>query len=264
MMNFLFSHNDQTIREDAINILNLKKNLLLKGPTGSGKTRLAEDLSNTLDRKIYSINCSVDVDIESLLGFKTIEYIDGKQEIKFIDGPVVQAMKKGGMLYIDEINMAKPEVLPVLNAVLDYRRRMTNPLTGEEITADDGFLAVAAINVGYVGTMPMNEALLNRFNVIEIDYVSKEALTEILKEQSIQNDITILKQLSDFHEDLVTMTKQGQISKEPSSVRSLLDFADLSTEMPMDRAVRRTIIDKLDNDQEKKAILNAVKLHFGQ
>lgn len=263
-MAYLFSHNDETIREDALSILKLQKNLLLKGPTGSGKTRLAEDLSNTLSRRIYSINCSVDVDIESLLGFKTIEYTDGKQEITFIDGPVVKAMKNGGMLYIDEINMAKPEVLPILNALLDYRRRLTNPLTGEEIEAHESFLAVAAINVGYVGTMPMNEALLNRFNVIEIDYVSKEELNHILKLQSMQDDAQILEQLTLFHEDLVTMTKQGQISKEPSSVRSLIDFADLSTVMPLKRAANRTIVDKLDNDQEKKAIINAVNLHFGK
>lgn len=263
-MSYLFTHNDETIRDDAFSILNLQKNLLLKGPTGAGKTRLAEDLANSLDLNIYSINCSVDVDIESLLGFKTIEYTDGKQEIVFVDGPVIKAMKNGAMLYIDEINMAKPEVLPILNAVLDYRRRLTNPLTGEEVTADPSFLVVAAINVGYVGTMPMNEALLNRFNVIEIDYVTKDALTNILKEQSIQDDIKTLESLSNFHQDLVTMTKQGQISKEPSSIRSLIDFADLSTTMPLDRAVKRTIIDKLDNEQEKKAILNAVKLHFGQ
>jgi nitric oxide reductase NorQ protein len=263
-MAHLFSHNDETIREDALSILSLQKNLLLKGPTGSGKTRLAEDLSNTLSLKMYSINCSVDVDIEALLGFKTIEYTEGKQEITFVDGPVVQAMKHGGMLYIDEINMARPEVLPILNAVLDYRRKITNPLTGEEITADESFIVVAAINVGYVGTMPMNEALLNRFNVIEIDYVSKEELTKILVSQSIQNDENILEQLTSFHEDLVTMTKQGQISKEPSSVRSLIDFADLSTVMPLKRAVNRTIIDKLDNAQEKKAIINAVNLHFGK
>lgn len=258
-----FSHNDDTIREDALNILTLNKNLLLKGPTGSGKTRLADDLADTFNQRMYSINCSVDVDIEALLGFKTIEYNEGRQEVVFIDGPVVKAMKEGAILYIDEINMAKPEVLPILNAALDYRRTMTNPLTGEVIVGDDDFLVISAINVGYVGTMPMNEALLNRFNVIEIDYVAGQQLKDILISQSLQQDDDTLEALTSFHQDLVTMTKQGQISKEPSSVRSLIDFADLSTKIPLERAVYRSIIDKLDNEQEKKAILNAVKLHFG-
>lgn len=258
-----FLHNDKNIKQDAESILKLGKNLLLKGPTGSGKTRLAEDLANKLEQKIFSINCSVDVDIEALLGFKTIEYVEGKQKVVFIDGPVIRAMNAGAILYIDEINMAKPEVLPILNAALDYRRTITNPLTGETLKADENFRTIAAINVGYVGTMPMNEALLNRFNVIEIGYISKESLKEVLKAQSIQKDKSIIDALTDFHQDMVTMTEQGQISREPSSVRSLLDMADLSTMMPLSRACYRSIIDKLDSEQEKKAILNAAELHFG-
>ncbi|AKG74127.1 ATP-binding protein [Salinicoccus halodurans] len=258
-----FLHNDEHIKQDAESILKLGKNLLLKGPTGSGKTRLAEDLASELDQEIFSINCSVDVDIEALLGFKTIEYVEGRQEIVFIDGPVIRAMNAGAILYIDEINMAKPEVLPILNAALDYRRTLTNPLTGETLTAHENFRAIAAINVGYVGTMPMNEALLNRFNVVEIGYVSKESLKAVLMAQSIQKDERIIDTLTEFHQDLVTMTEQGQISREPSSVRSLLDMADLSTMMPLSRACYRSIIDKLDSEQEKKAILNAAELHFG-
>ena len=258
-----FLHNDENIKSDAQVILSLGKNLLLKGPTGSGQTRLAEDLTGELGQDLYSINCSVEVDIESLLGFKTIEYNEGRQEITFIDGPVIRAMKEGAMLYIDEINMAKPEVLPILNAALDYRRTITNPLTGDTIVADEGFNVIAAINVGYVGTMPMNEALLNRFNVIEIGYVSKEALREVLNSQSIQKDASLIESITNFHEDLVTMTEQGQISQEASSVRSLIDLADLSTQMPIGRACYRAIIDKLDSEQEKKAILNAAELQFG-
>ena len=62
-------------------------------------------------------------------GSKTIKTNDqGDQEIVFIDGPVIRAMKEGHILYIDEINMAKPETLPILNGVLDYRRKLTKPL----------------------------------------------------------------------------------------------------------------------------------------
>ena len=55
-------------------------------------------------------------------------------------------MKEGHILYIDEINMAKPETLPILNGVLDYRRQLTNPYTGEVIKAAPGFNVIAAIN----------------------------------------------------------------------------------------------------------------------
>src|SRR5699024_1902176 len=68
-------------------------------------------------------------DAESLMGFKTLAYENGKQVIDFVPGPVTNAMKHGTFLYIDEINMAKPETLPLINGVLDYRRTFTNPFT---------------------------------------------------------------------------------------------------------------------------------------
>ena len=107
---------------------------------------------------MHQVNCSVDLDTESLLGFKTIHTNEEGQEIVFIDGPVIKAMKEGHILYIDEINMAKPETLPILNGVLDYRRQLTNPIL-VMIKAAPGFNVIAAINEGYVGTLPMNEAL---------------------------------------------------------------------------------------------------------
>ena len=108
-----YINNDATVFEDAQSLMALNKNILLKGPTGSGKTKLAETLSETVDIPMHQVNCSVDLDAESLLGFKTIQTNDkGEQEIVFIDGPVIQAMRQGHILYIDEINMAKPETLP--------------------------------------------------------------------------------------------------------------------------------------------------------
>ena len=159
---------DMDLMIDAITALSLGKNVLLKGPTGAGKTKFAETLSNLFSQPMFSVNCSVDLDAESLLGFKTLAYEGDKQVIDFVSGPVINAMKHGHFLYIDEVNMAKPETLPLINGVLDYRRTITNPFTNEVITAKEGFNVIAAINEGYVGTVPLNEALKNRFIVIEV------------------------------------------------------------------------------------------------
>src|SRR4051812_28362903 len=96
---------------DAISILSMGKNILLKGPTGAGKTKFAETLSQLFNQPMFSVNCSVDLDAESLLGFKTLAYKEDKQVIEFIPGPVINAMNHGHFLYIDEVNMAKPETL---------------------------------------------------------------------------------------------------------------------------------------------------------
>lgn len=257
-----YQNSDVTIYEDALAMLNLRKNVLLKGPTGSGKTKLAETLSVEIGQKMNSINCSVDLDAESLLGYKTIENINGESKIVFVDGPVIEAMREGNILYIDEINMAKPETLPILNGVLDFRRTITNPFTGEVIKAHDNFKVIAAINVGYVGTLPMNEALKNRFVVLDLHYISGDVLKQVILEQTSLQDKKIIDQIIKFNQDLVTMAGQGQISEEASSVRALLDFCDLIQVMPIERAAKRAIIDKLDDEREQNAIINAMELNF--
>ena len=263
MTNSQYINKDETVFDEATSMMALNKNILLKGPTGSGKTKLAETLSETIDRPMHQVNCSVDLDAESLLGFKTIQTNEnGTQEIVFIDGPVIKAMKEGHILYIDEINMAKPETLPILNGVLDYRRKLTNPFTGEIINAAPGFNVIAAINEGYIGTLPMNEALKNRFVVIQVDYIDGDILSDVIKNQSQLSDDKTIQKIINFNEDLRTMTKQGQISEEAASIRALIDLSDLATVMPIERAIKRAIIDKLEDEREQQAILNAVELNF--
>ncbi|MEX6014328.1 ATP-binding protein [Mammaliicoccus sciuri] len=264
MANFnQYLNNDKTIYDDALSMIKLNKNILLKGPTGSGKTKLAETLARDLNKPMHSVNCSVDLDAESLLGFKTIETNEkGHQQIVFIDGPVIKAMKNGDILYIDEINMAKPETLPILNGVLDFRRSLTNPFTGEVVQAKEGFSVVAAINVGYIGTLPMNEALKNRFVVLDIDYIDGETLKMIIKEQSALQDDEIMDSIVQFNKDLRIMSSQGQISEESASIRALIDLADLATVIPVRRAIKRAIIDKIDDEREQQAIQNAIELIF--
>ena len=258
-----YKNSDESVFNDAKALFELNKNILLKGPTGSGKTKLAETLSEVVHIPMHQVNCSVDLDAESLLGFKTIKTNDqGDQEIVFIDGPVIRAMKEGHILYIDEINMAKPETLPILNGVLDYRRKLTNPFTGEVIEAAPGFNVIAAINEGYVGTLPMNEALKNRFVVIQVDYIDGDILSNVIKEQSRLQDDKIIAQIIKFNEDLRNMSKQGQISEEAASIRALIDLSDLITVMPIERAIQRTIIDKLEDEREQQAIKNAIELNF--
>ena len=155
-----------------------------------------------------------------------------------------------------------PETLPILNGVLDYRRQITNPYTGEVIKAAPGFNVIAAINEGYVGTLPMNEALKNRFIVIEVDYIDGDILKTVIKEQSRLQDDQVIRQIIKFNEDLRTMTKQGQISEEAASIRALIDLSDLATVIPIERAIKRTIIDKLEDEREQQAIVNAIELNF--
>lgn len=247
---------------DAISALSMGKNILLKGPTGAGKTKFAETLSNLFQQPMFSINCSVDLDAESLMGFKTLAYQDEKQMIEFVPGPVTKAMQHGTFLYIDEINMAKPETLPLINGVLDYRRTVTNPFTNEIIHAEDGFNVIAAINEGYVGTVPLNEALKNRFIIIDIPYLQGEQLKQLIQTNTRLANETTIDLFVKLSADLINAVYQGKVAEDAASIRALLDACDLSTVIPAKRAIVRSITDKLEEEREREFVNNIAATLF--
>ncbi|MCK1994821.1 MoxR family ATPase [Peribacillus muralis] len=247
---------------DAISALSMGKNILLKGPTGAGKTKFAETLSHLFNQPMFSVNCSVDLDAESLLGFKTLNYKEEKQVIEFVPGPVINSMNHGHFLYIDEINMAKPETLPLINGVLDYRRTITNPFTNEVITAKDGFNVIAAINEGYVGTVPLNEALKNRFVVIEVPYIEGEQLKQLIETNTKLKDSRNIDLFVKLSSDLINAVNQGKVAEDAASIRALLDACDLSVLIPPKRAILRSIVDKLDEEREREFVKNLADTLF--
>lgn len=151
--------------------------------------------------------------------------------------------------------MAKSETLPILHSVLDYRRMLTNPFTGEVIRAHPDFSVISAINEGYIGTTPMNEALKNRFVTFSIPYISGEHLEKLWQEMfpTAPKDLHIL--MLNLAKDLMEQVEQGMLSEEAASIRSLLYATELALYMEPIRAITYAIAEKLEDDQEKQLVL---------
>lgn len=247
---------DENLWQDILSAVVLRKPVLLKGPTGAGKTKLAESISATFKQPMQSINCSVDLDAEALLGFKTLVQREGESRIEFVEGPVVTAMKQGHFLYIDEINMAKPETLPILHSALDHRRMMTNPFTGEVIEAHPDFGVIAAINEGYIGTAPMNEALKNRFIAYPIPYLTGDQLQQLWNREFPEADQALKNFMLELAADLMKQVQNGLLSEEAASIRSLLDATALAQHMDPLRAVQYAIAEKLEDDSERDLFMD--------
>lgn len=245
--------------EDIQTAVALGKPVLLKGPAGAGKTKLAESISAYFNQPMQSINTSVDLDAEALLGFKTLVQRDGQTAIEFVEGPVVQAMKKGHLLYIDEINMAKAETLPILHGILDYRKMLTNPFTGEVIQAHPDFGVIAAINEGYMGTAPLNEALKDRFVSFQIPYIQGQALKELVSETFSDYPKSQLETVLSITSELRTLAEQGRVADESASIRSLFDVMELSLHIPLRRAYRYGLLEKLGDAQEKQLVSEIIE-----
>jgi MoxR-like ATPase len=139
---------------------------------------------------------------------------------------------------------------------------MTNPFTGEVVHAKDGFGVIAAINEGYVGTVPLNEALKNRFVIIDVPYVTGKILEDVLTSQSTLSDEKLIKQFVQFSADLLIQTENGMVSDEAASIRALLDACDLAAYIPPLRAIERGIVEKLEDEREKAAVRNIAQTLF--
>jgi len=236
-----------------------QKNVLLKGPTGCGKSFLVEEMAKHYGKKLYTVNCDVELDKTELVGHHEIE----DDETSWIDGILVIAMKEGAWIVFDEVNMARPEVLSVMHQILDFRRTLTiKEHHNEEIKAKDGFRVFASINPNYCGTTELNYAFRRRFNlIIDMDYLLKHSENKLIQNNTGLNPEQSLK-LVNIANDTRTMQKDGKLTHSISTAH-LLEFAEMlvaNNYKPIDCA--RVTLNVSDDFGEMEDILNVVKNYF--
>ena len=113
--------------------------LLLKGPTGCGKTRFVAHMAARLGRPLYTVACHDDLSAADLIG----RYLLKGGETVWVDGPLTRAVRQGAICYLDEVVEARKDVAVVLHPLTDDRRILPIDRTGEELQAAPGFMLVA-------------------------------------------------------------------------------------------------------------------------
>jgi nitric oxide reductase NorQ protein len=222
--------------------------ILLKGPTGCGKTRFVAHMAAQLGRQLYTVACHDDLSAADLIG----RYLLKGGETVWVDGPLTRAVRTGAICYLDEVVEARKDVTVVLHPLTDDRRILPIDRTGEELEAAPGFLLVASYNPGYQNILKtLKPSTRQRFVSLEFTFPRPE------------HEIPVVAHESGLPEDRVAplvrlagklRAMKGQDLEEGVSTRLVVYTATLiAGGMPVERAIRAAMIEPLTDDPDVKA-----------
>ena len=155
--------------------------LLLKGPTGCGKTRFVEHMAAQLGKPLYTVACHDDLSAADLIG----RYLLKGGETVWVDGPLTRAVREGGICYLDEVVEARKDVTVVLHPLTDTRRTLMIDRTGEELIATPGFMLVASYNPGYQSVLKrLKPSTRQRFLALAFDFPEEETEIAVVARES--------------------------------------------------------------------------------
>ena len=224
--------------------------LLLKGPTGCGKTRFVEYMAARLGRPLYTVACHDDLSAADLIG----RYLLRGGETEWVDGPLTRAVREGAICYLDEVVEARKDVTVVLHPLTDTRRSLMIDRTGEELAAPPGFMLVASYNPGYQNVLKrMKPSTRQRFLSISFDFPEARVETAVVAEESglDENRSSQLVRLAGHIRNL-----SGMDLEEGVSTRLLIYAATLIAQgMAVEQALETAVIEPLTDDEDVQAAL---------
>lgn len=233
--------------------------VLLKGPTGCGKTRFVTHMAARLGRPLHTVACHDDLSAADLIG----RYLLKGGETVWVDGPLTRAVREGAICYLDEVVEARKDVTVVLHPLTDDRRILPIDRTGEEIEAAPGFMLVASYNPGYQNILKtLKPSTRQRFISLEFTFPKPEHEIPVVARESglAEERVKPLVRLANKLRDL-----KGQDLEEGVSTRLVVYAATLIRQgMPVERAIRVAMIEPLTDDADvKRGLLDLVTAVFG-
>lgn len=217
--------------------------LLIKGPTGCGKTRFVEHMAARLGRPLVTVSCHDDLSAADLVG----RFLIGDGETIWSDGPLARAVRNGAICYLDEVVEARKDTTVVLHPLADDRRALPIERTGEQLLAAPGFMLVMSYNPGYQNVLKgLKPSTRQRFVALDMAYPTAEVECRIVATEGGVTD-AVAASLVRLAQALRSLTDHDL--EETASTRLLVVAARLhASGMPLLLACRSAVVNALTDD----------------
>ncbi len=233
--------------------------VLIKGPTGCGKTRFISYMAEKLGLPLYTVACHDDLSAADLVG----RHLITEGATVWSDGPLTRAVRDGGICYLDEVVEARKDTTVVIHPLTDDRRILPIDRTGETLQAPDNFMLVVSYNPGYQNLLKgMKTSTRQRFLSLSFGYLAPESEVEVLLSETAVEKPTAqrLVALANALREL-----KDQDLEEGASTRLLVYTATLiGTGFDPVKACRAGMIEPLSDDPDTvEGLMELVQAAFG-
>jgi len=234
--------------------------VLIKGPTGCGKTRFITHMAAKLGVNLNTVACHDDLTAADLVG----RHLIGDGETYWSDGPLTRSVREGGICYLDEVVEARKDTTVVLHPLSDDRRILPIDRTGELLEAPDKFMLVVSYNPGYQNLLKgMKPSTRQRFISMRFDFPKPDIEVEVVVNET-QIDETMAKRLVNLGLSLRALKDHDL--EESASTRLLVYAAKLiKNGFDPVEACRAALVEPLtDDEQIVNALMEVVSASFGK
>lgn len=155
--------------------------VVLKGPTGCGKTRFVEAMAHDLDRPLITVSCHDDLTAADLVG----RFLLKGGDTEWVDGPLTRAVREGAICYLDEIVEARQDTTVVIHPLADHRRQLPIDRLGTVVDAHPDFCLVVSYNPGYQSVLKdLKDSTRQRMVAIEFDFPPPDVEEKIVTHET--------------------------------------------------------------------------------
>jgi len=226
--------------------------MMLKGPTGCGKSRFVEYMAWKLERPLITVACNEDMTASDLVG----RFLLDANGTRWQDGPLSIAARIGAICYLDEVVEARQDTTVVIHPLTDHRRTLPLEKKGELVQAHPDFQLVISYNPGYQNLMKdLKQSTKQRFAALDFEYPEEDVEAEIVAhETGVDKDIAAkLVQIAHRARNL-----KGHGLDEGISTRLLVYAANLiAKDIDPKTACRMTLVRPITDDPDMRDTLDA-------